>query len=283
MWSNLRVLVAAAAIVLSFTSTAAHAWGGLGHRTVAAIAEDLIPPDKAKRINVILRKLEMDNNFVDAASYPDEFIRNHDAAHHFDSWHFADLPDDNSKFECNQQCLFDALQQNLAIVREGKKDKAEAVALAWVIHLTGDLHQPLHMSGRLKGGNGFQVKYRGKADCKNFKDGETKVELHSAWDDCLVEELAGERDPETLAKDILGGITSYKGRSEIEPEGNQPWLAWGNDSHALSVSVAFDSLQQGADLEDPYIKGKGKALDVVQSQLLKAGIRLAYLLDQNFK
>jgi hypothetical protein len=112
---------------------------------------------------------------------------------------------------------------------------------------------------------------------------EARVELHSAWDDCLVEELASGRDPKDVGKQILGNITTYKGRSEIKPDNAEPWFTWGNDSHALANLVAFDSLQDGADLEDGYIKGTGKALDVVQRQLLTAGIRLAFLLDQNFK
>src|SRR5262249_16435115 len=142
-------------------------------------------------------------------------------------------------------------------------------------------HQPLHMTGKLGGGNGFRVTYRGKHEC-----GEATVQLHSAWDDCLVDELANGRDPQQLAKDLLGDITTYKGRGELKPpekNPDKPWLAWGDESHALANSVAFDGLKQDADLEDSYIKGKDKALDTVQKQLLIAGIRLAYLLDQNFK
>src|SRR5262249_19756255 len=149
-----------------------------------------------------LRKLEQNNNFIDSASYADEFLRSHDPAHKLNPWHFADLPDDGSTFNCGQ-CLFNALPANLAKVRKAKNDKATAVAISWVIHLVGDLHQPLHMSGRLRGGNQFNVTYRGKTECKNFEGGAAKVELHSAWDDCLVEALANGRDPQQLAKDIL--------------------------------------------------------------------------------
>ncbi len=279
MWrAALAVLIAAATTALS---TQALAWGGRGHRTVAAIAMLLIP-EKAARMNTILGKLEQNNNFIDAASYPDEFLRSHDPNHKFGPWHFADLPDDGTTFICGK-CLFKALPASLAKVRAGKKNKSTAVAIAWVIHLVGDLHQPLHMSGRLRGGNDFHVTYRGKSECKNFSGGEARVELHSVWDDCLVEELANGRDPQQLAKDILGNITTFKGRSEIQPANSKPWLAWGDDAHALANSVAFDGLQDGADLDDAYIKGNGKALDVVQRQLLVAGIRLAFVLDKNFK
>jgi len=111
------------------------------------------------------------------------------------------------------------------------------------------------------------VTYRGERTCKSYT-GRARVELHSVWDDCLVEELAHGRDAKTLARDILGGITSYGARPEVANAGDQPWLAWGNESHALAVSVAFDSLQEGADLEDAYITGPNKALDTLQKQLL---------------
>jgi hypothetical protein len=245
----------------------------------------LLIPEKAAQMDSILRQLEDDNNFIDAASYPDEYVRSHDHSHQFGPWHYANLRDDGKPFTCGK-CLFKALSDNLAIVREGKQDKSTAVAIAWVIHLVGDLHQPLHMSGRDGGGNSFNVTYRGQTECSRYPDGTASVELHSAWDDCLVEELANGRDPRQLAKDILGNIKTYKGRDEIKPpphNPDQPWLAWGDDSHALANSVAFDALPEDADLGDSYIKGPGKALDVVQQQLLIAGIRLAYLLDENFK
>jgi hypothetical protein len=258
----------------------ASAWGGRGHRTIAAVAMVLIP-EKAARLNAILGQLEMDNNFIDAASYPDEYVRGHDPNHKMSGWHFADLPDDDTPFVCGD-CLFTALRNNLDIVKAGKGDKAEAEAIAWVIHLVGDLHQPLHMDKRLRGGNDFHVTYRGKKECKSYS-GRARVELHSVWDDCLVEELANGRTPQQLAKDILGRIRTFQGRGEILPDNATPWLSWGDDAHALAQSVAFDSLQDGADLGDAYITGRNGALAVVRHQLLIAGIRLAYLLDQAVK
>jgi hypothetical protein len=270
-----------AAVVALFVPTApAWAWGGLGHRTVAAIAMQLLPAGKVQRMNAILGQLEIDNNFVDSASYPDEYIRDHDPS--FGSWHFANLPDDGSKFTCGK-CLFSALQQELAVVDQGRGDKNEAIALSWVIHLVGDLHQPLHMSGRLVGGNDFKATYRGSSTCPLYSGKTGPAELHSIWDDCLVEELAQGRSPQKLASDLLVGATGYSGRPELANLTPSPWLAWGAASHALANSVAFDHLAQGADLGDSYIVGPGKALDVAQQQLLAAGVRLAYLLDQHFK
>src|SRR6516162_2229558 len=133
MWrAALAILIA---IMTTSVSTEALAWGGRGHRIVATIAMLLIS-EKAAQMNTILGQLEKDNNFVDAASYPDEFIRSE--THTFDTWHFADLPDGGQTFVCGE-CLFKALSENLAIIKSGKKDKSGAVAIAWVIHLVGDL------------------------------------------------------------------------------------------------------------------------------------------------
>src|SRR4051812_27720406 len=110
MWRRTAtVLVVITAI--AGASTQAHAWGGRGHRIVAAIAAQLIA-DKAARLDAIVQQLEKDNNFVDAASYPDEFIRDHDPARQFNPWHFADLPDGGGQFDCTaQNCLFNALSK----------------------------------------------------------------------------------------------------------------------------------------------------------------------------
>jgi hypothetical protein len=111
-------------LILCGTFSEARAWGGLGHRTVAAIAAQLLSPAKLQAINKLLAQLEMDGNFVDAASYPDEFIRGHDPGHKFNPWHYADFPDDGTPFVCGE-CLFKALPE-LAIMRQGG-GKAEAV------------------------------------------------------------------------------------------------------------------------------------------------------------
>jgi hypothetical protein len=273
---------AALALVVTMTAASeAHAWGGLGHRTIAAIAAKVMPRAKMAKINVIMRQLEIDNDLVDGASYPDEFIRDHDPERRFNPWHYADLPDDGSAFDCARaRCLFDALSSNLAIVRQGRGDYREAVALAWVIHLVGDLYQPLHMSGRARGGNDFHVAYRGRQTCRTFNGGTTRVELHSVWDDCLVDELAAGRSPDQLANALLRGSPPPVVSARRDPA---PWLAAGRRSHDLANAVAFDGLRDGDDLGDAYIAAPGKARGTVRRQLLASGELLARLLDRNVR
>ena len=144
-------------LLLCGISSQAFAWGGLGHRTVAAIAMQLLPPAKVQAMNQLLAGLEMDGDFIDAAGYPDEWIRGRDPGHKFARLALCvDLPDDGASFVCGH-CLSEALQANLAIIHQGGGGKGEAVAIAWVEHLVGDLHQPLHREGHDRGGNDFAV------------------------------------------------------------------------------------------------------------------------------
>jgi S1/P1 Nuclease len=67
--------------------------------------------------------------------------------------------------------------------------EAKALAMSWVIHLMGDLHQPMHVTDRGdRGGNEFKVTINGRTRCResNSSGTKTKVELHSVWDSCLV-------------------------------------------------------------------------------------------------
>lgn len=273
-------LAAATLLACLALPSVALAWGGHGHRAVAAIAARLLPADRYQRMNAVMAKLEKDKNFIDGASYPDEYVRSVDPSK--DPWHFADLPDGAATFHCGQ-CLFYALDRNLAIIRQGNHDYKEAVALAWVIHLVGDMHQPLHMTGRDGGGNGFAVTYR------HGQGAQCKPKLHAVWDNCLVDEAANGMTPKQLADSLVGPLTTYQGRSEIGPLGTTfsplatPWLAWGRNIHVISNDVAYGHLSANDDLGDGYIVGQGKALETAKRQMLVAGIRLAYLLDQNFQ
>jgi hypothetical protein len=89
----------------------ASAWGGDGHRTVAAIAFKLLPPAKAAALDRLLQGSDVREDFVDAASYPDEVIRNQDHAGHFSPWHYvnwhvnvAEIPS-----ACDPDCILQEL------------------------------------------------------------------------------------------------------------------------------------------------------------------------------
>jgi nuclease S1 len=270
-----------AALILGGATNNASAWGGDGHRIVAAIAFKLLPPDKANALDQLLQQSLVDRDFVDAASYADEVIRAEDHANKFGPWHFVDWEDDGSDYSdnvCKPDCIIRELPEQINKAKAATNRDDKALALSWIIHLMGDLHQPLHVSDRQdRGGNEFAVMYRHHATCRksSTENGRAKVELHSVWDTCLVVELENGESPTQFADRLRAGRTTW----HTEGAANGQIMDWAKDTHQLAHSTAFDSIQNGADLGDTYID---VALPVVRDQLFKAGVRLARILDENF-
>src|SRR5262249_10950841 len=182
--SHLAVL----ALALAGFSSEAMAWGADGHRAVAGIAIKLLPPDKAQAAENLLSNSDVDRGFVDAASYADEVIRERDHRGVFSPWHFVDWPADAATYSdsfCDPDCITNELPKQIAVMRTSTDTEAKALAMSWVIHLMGDLHQPMHVTDRGdRGGNEFNVTYHGRTTCResNSSGTQAKVELHSAWD-----------------------------------------------------------------------------------------------------
>jgi hypothetical protein len=257
----------------------ARAWGGDGHRTVAAIAIKLLPPATAAALDRLLQRSDIREGFIDAASYPDEVIRRHDHAGQFSPWHYVNWPVDAAEYDqsvCKPDCILQELPKQIAALQNPDL-QAKALALSWVIHLVGDLHQPLHVADRFvgghddRGGNDFHVRYRNRATCSGgtSEAHPVMVELHSVWDTCAVVEI------ESGADTLRGTLTTYRGH----PAASGDLMQWAKDLHDLAATVAYLGLTGGDNLEQPYIS---KASKTIQEQLLKAGVRLAKILDENF-
>jgi nuclease S1 len=267
-----------AILSLCVTTGQALGWGGDGHRTVAAIAMKLLPPQKAAALDKLLRESNVGRSFVDSASYADEVLRG--ISNSFGPWHFVDWRDGTQAYDpsaCTPTCIIDQLPKQIDAARTATSNDDKALALSWIIHLIGDLHQPLHVSDRGDhGGNNFPVTYRGKQLCAHGSQDRhpVRVELHSAWDSCLVYDLEGNRTRDQLADDLRGGLTTYRGH----PAATGDYMEWAKETHQLAHDVAYGTLNHGDDLGDSYIT---TALPVVQQQLLKAGVRLAKIIDEN--
>jgi hypothetical protein len=276
---TLASAVLTAVFGLAGFSSEARSWGHDGHRIVAAIAFKLLPPEKAAALDKLLKESEVGRGFVEAAGYPDDVIRGQD--HSFNPWHYVNWPDDQLKTSaqsCPHSCIIKALRDQINVAKTSQDPEEKALALSWVIHLVGDLHQPLHVADRDgdEGGNGFGVSYKGKNTCgpPSFPRAIKKVQLHKVWDDCLVISLEAGKTWQQTADDIRGNLTTYKGQAAAK--GNIQ--DWAKEAHILAHTRAYANLRDGDDLEDEYIDS---ALPVVKDQLLKAGIRLAKVIDDN--
>lgn len=175
----MRYLALAVSALLALPSPA-HAWGKTGHRVVGAIAEPLLTPDARAGVRNILGVETM----AEASNWPD-FMRadptpywQHDST----PWHYVTVPKGKTYAEVTPPPEGDAvtaLRRSSAVVRDTSKPLAERqAALRFIIHIVGDLHQPLHAgNGTDKGGNEVSVTFFGRP-----------TNLHSVWDSALIDD-----------------------------------------------------------------------------------------------
>ncbi|MEA2881117.1 MAG: nuclease [Bradyrhizobium sp.] len=273
----MRVLIAAALVLLGMTGSAL-AWGNTGHMIVCEIAFKLVAPDTRAAIQ---RLIKSDNNpkfntFSKACTAPDN-------PHTRPDEHFINLPRDaagvTSNDSCPQaaKCLLTAIKNDQAVVASrSARPKDRLIALRFLGHWAGDIHQPLHVSfADDRGGNDIMV------------SGKCSGKLHSAWDNCMVADAVGS-DVAAAAAKLSKAIT---------PEMKAKWEAsdqpkdWANESFALAEAAGtkYCTLQQPHTCQQP--SPKSVKIDaaylqtnepVVKQRLQQAGVRLARMLDRTF-
>lgn len=157
--------------------------------------------------------------------------------------------------------------------------------LAWILHLVGDIHQPLHNASRVtteekekegdRGGNLFLLK----------KDEETPSNLHSLWDSILTRSMrrkAGE-DEIAYVDRIAAAIRKEHPRAKLAEAKLEPGEAdkWSEEGFALAKQVAYPkSLERGG---TPTTEYRAKVLETAEAEVALAGYRLANLLDRMFE
>lgn len=167
--------VAAAALLIP---APALGWGKTGHRVVAAIADTQLSGLARAQIAQILGPGE---SLADVANWPDEMRS--DPTPYWQKttppWHYVTLNGisyDHAPPEGDALAALAGFSKTLRDPNASLADKQ--LALRFVIHLVGDLHQPLHVGKCCdRGGNEVKVTWFGKA-----------TNLHSVWDSALVDE-----------------------------------------------------------------------------------------------
>ena len=173
-----RLFLAAAVAAFAFTPSPALAWGKTGHRVVAALADAQLSGLARAHIKEILGSAE---SLDEAANWPDEM---RSAPTQFwqktaTPWHYVTLNGVLYDHAPSEGDALEALQRYSATLRDRNASLADKqLALRFIVHLVGDLHQPLHVGKCCdKGGNEVKVKWFGR-----------DLNLHSVWDSALVDE-----------------------------------------------------------------------------------------------
>ena len=270
---------AAALLLLStvFAPNAAFAWGSEGHRVTGLVAAELLTPRARIRLNDIIPGADLG----DIANYPDLnrstlslLIPNSD------KWHYDNQPVCQTlTFDeyCPKGECASARVPVLAKILADFTNPPEIRALAarFLVHLVGDIHQPLHAADDGDAGANFKnVLLPGATVARR---------LHSVWDSDLVRlALRGSSERE-FAQQLLGRYRTKEMRDWQKTDIRD----WMNESYELSKSVTYAKLPSfvcreawtatPVELPQTYVNA---AVEVIPVQLAKAGARVAAVLNR---
>jgi S1/P1 Nuclease len=286
----------AALLVLAVAFSSGHArtalaWGDEGHEVVALIAQAFLEADVRKRV-IALLAADTDSltahDIASEATWADKFRdANVDGSRQRTrQWHFVDIelaaPDlDEACFNHppipsgatasngpSNDCVVDKIQEFAIELSNPATDLEEqVVALKFLLHFVGDVHQPLHGSDdHDRGGNDKRVSAAG------LKAGN----LHHFWDTEFVDQLGA--DARTIASDLIGHISDAQRRKW---EAGEP-ADWARESFQIAKDDAYGQLPEpnshgSVRLTDDYVT---MATQDVSLQLSKAGVRLALILNR---
>ncbi|MCI1188770.1 S1/P1 nuclease [Hymenobacter sp. DH14] len=250
---------------------AGRAWGVLGHRAVARIAENHLTPAARQQVSQILGWETMPL----VSTWADE-LRADPQYKETAPWHYLNVASglDFAAFvkQLNDPALlapaaptnaYTALLQARRDLKDPKKTADEKrVALKFLIHIVGDVHQPLHVGhAEDKGGNTIAVNWRAKDDSN----------LHSVWDTAILEypgftftEMSATYDHATPA--------------EIKQWQKDDITTWVFESYQLCTPI-YAAAATNPKFDWHFYPTFGP---VAQQQVLKAGIRLAGQLNELF-
>jgi hypothetical protein len=253
------------AIVLLSTQPA-HAWGAEGHRIIGQIAWTYLTPDAKARITELLGE----QSLGEAGCWADQ-IRSDRAYDWAKPLHFVNVPRDaeavDTARDCpDGECVVAAIRKYEAIVRDATAAKEDRIeALRFLIHFVGDVHQPLHVSyAEDRGGNRRSLTFMGKRS--NF---------HKVWDTDLIEQRVTGDDWMKLGAELQASITPEE--AEQYAASADP-LAWANES--LQITRRLYRELESDELGEPYYTAN---IGTVETQLQKAGVRLAGVLNASFE
>ena len=244
------------------TFLTASAWGQKGHDVTAFIAEQHLTPTARLKVAELLKGRSMVywSNWLDNASHTPDY-------EYTKTWHYKNIDADQTYEDCTLNPKGDvvsALKTQIEVLADSTaKDEQKSLALKIVIHLMGDLHQPMHM-GHLsdKGGNSVKLNYFGREN-----------NLHSIWDTQLVESAHKWSYSEWQYN--LDRITTETESRIMQGDIDE----WAKQTYLLATNI-YNYFKPGIRVSYDDV---ARWAPVIERQFLLGGVRLAAVLNEVFK
>lgn len=235
-------------------------WSKTGHRTIGLVAEEHL----TRKTKKALRKLLNGESLAEVANFADE-IKSDRKYREFSAWHYVNFAADAKYGDAKPSedgDIITGIEKCISIIKsEASSPEDKSFYLKMLIHLIGDLHQPLHV-GRLedRGGNDIQVQW--------FDNGSN---LHRVWDSNMINQYG--MSYSELAESLPR--ISKKQEKAIQ-EGTV--LDWAEESQEIANKI-YDSVEVGEKLRYRY---NYLWWETLEKQLQKGGLRLAQVLNSIF-
>lgn len=271
------------------------AWTKAGHEIVAIIAQNRLSSKTLSDIREIIGadvELKQISKCADAMRDGEVYCADVFHIRHMPSslgWHIMNIPVNDSPVAASlgDYCSFNGEEGNCAIHHIGKNLEIlsslsaargqRQEALAVLVHLVGDVHQPLHCAMELVGDAGHN---HGGVDNQVFLQPEnSRTNLHMFWDDMV--KSAGETDS-LDTRESARQLESDMQSRDLEFWTKEDFISAGVlESFEIAKNTVYPAYHKinGENIGPEYRK---EMKQIVDERLQKAGVRLAYLLEQAF-
>jgi hypothetical protein len=260
---SIKVLVIA---MLAYMPIKASAWGVLGHRIVGEVADSYLQA----KTRLAIKQLLGDESLAMSANWAD-FIKSDTSYNYLSSWHYVNLNADLSKtdlfsFLDNQPSanIYNKTNEMIAVLKNQKSTaEQKKQALRLIIHMVGDLHQPMHTARKDDlGGNKIQLLWFGE-----------KSNLHKVWDEGLIDfqQLSYTEYTKAINHPTSQQLALWQ-KSTLKD------CVW--ESYGICNKIYATGIKNDDKLSYRY---NFDWIGTVNEQLLKGGVRLAKILNDIYK
>ncbi len=245
-------------LIITFITQLSFGWGKTGHRIVGKIAETYL----TKNAKMQIKKLMGHHDLSRMGNWADEIKSDPDWKKAND-WHWCTIPDGEEyhKGKHSGKAVEKVIEFIDILKKKNSTKEEKQIALKFLIHLIGDLHQPLHVgNGEDRGGNSVKVKW--------FKE---PTNLHSVWDTKLI-------DFQKLSySEYADYLLLNENRGKIRE--------WQGDSLMVYVNESKNSRKQCYQFSNDNLKWDYFYINknLLEKRLLQGGVRLSGELNRIFK
>lgn len=237
------------------------AWSPDGHSAIGVLAMKQLSPLARAELESIIGPLT-DEAMIKACNWPDD-VRETPEWEWSAPQHYINIPRDETEYleerDCHDQlCATQAVKKYSGQLFDETLSRDERwEAFAWLCHVTGDLHQPMHAGfADDRGANRIQVTFQGK-----------EMNLHSFWDFSLVNEYGG-------GWRGMVALLSEQHLAQAPSDFNEDMVnEWTNESHALAT---FKGYPPGKNIDDAFAL---RSWVLTQQQIGLAASRLATIMN----